>query len=137
MVLDLTIVAIHKPVAINIPCCGILQRRYITPSQYISFSSISVTYSGGLDDHHNRYIFAALFLSYSCGLDHLNRPFDFLRLLQCIPLLFWPKCHFGFSFPSSFHFPMYPTLSLLLALRKNPLSLYKHFHHQSFTTSHH
>ena len=103
--LDIAIAALYKPVAINILFCGILQRRYIKPLQYISFSGISVTYSGGLDD---------------CR----NRTFNCLHLVQCIPLLFWPKHHFGFSFPSSFHFPMYPfvfsskkkTLSLSLSL---------------------
>ena len=73
--LYLAIVALHKPNAINIPFCGILQQQNIKPPQYISFSGISVTYSGRLDDRHNKYFFAVLFLSYSGGLDRHNRPF--------------------------------------------------------------
>ena len=118
--LDIAIVVLHKLAAINIPFHGILQRRYIKPSQYISFSSIFVTYSSGLDDRRNRYFFAA-------------------RLVQCIPLLLWPKCHFGFSLPSSLYFPLYP---FVVSSKKKPthflpLFLHKHFHHQSFTIGHH
>ena len=119
--LDIAIAALYKPVAINILFCGILQRRYIKPLQYISFSGISVTYSGGLDDCRNRYIYAVLFISYSSSLYRRNRTFNSLHLVQCIPLLFWPKHHFGFSFPSYFHFPMYPFV--FSSKKKNPLSL--------------
>ena len=105
--LDIAIAALHKPAAINIPFCDILQRLYIKLPQYISFRGISVTYSGRLDDCRNIYFFVALFLSYSGSLDCHNRPFNCPRLVQFIPLLFQPKHHYGFSFPSSFHFPMY------------------------------
>ena len=140
--LNLAIAVLYKPTTINIPFCSILQRRYIKLPQYISFCGIFVTYSGGLDARCNRYFFAAFFLSYSSGLDCCNRPFNCQCLVQCIPL--WPKCHFGFSFPSSFYFPMYPSI-VSSKEKKNPLSLslslslslYKHYHHQSFTTSHH
>ena len=115
VVLVLVITVLHKPATINIPFCSILQRRYIKLPQYISFSGISITYSGWLDDRHNRHFFAGLFLNCSGGLDHRNRPFNCPCLVQCILLLFWPKHHFGFSFPNVSH-----TLSLLLALRKNP-----------------
>ena len=102
--LDLAIATLHKPATINISFCGILQWWYIKPTQYISFSGISITYSGGLDDCRNRYCFEVLFRSYSGGLDRRNKPFNCPYLDQCIPLLFWPKCHFAFSFLSLFIF---------------------------------
>ena len=122
--LDITIAVLHKLVAIKIPFRSILQWWYIKPPQYISFSGIYVTYSGGLADRRNRYFFAVLFHSYSGNSDHHNRPFSCLGLVQCIPLLLWPKRHFGFSFPSSFYCPMYPSV---VSSKKKPthtLSLY-------------
>ena len=127
--LDLVIAAVHKPATINISLCGILQWRYIKLLQYISFSGIFVTYSGGLDDHYNRYFFAALFRSYSSGFDHCNRPFNCLHLVQCIPLLFWPKGHFAFSFRSFFIFQY--TLSLV-SLKKKKIP---HCHASSLSKS--
>ena len=114
--LDLVITAVHKPATINISLCSILQRRYIKLPEYISFSGIFVTYSGRLDDHYNRNFFAALFRSYSSGFDHYNRPFNCSHLVQCIPLLFWPKGHFAFSFPSFFIFQY--TLSIVSFKKK-------------------
>ena len=85
--------------------CGTLQQRYKKLPQYMCFSGISLSYSSGIPNRHNIYLFVAFFLCYNGGLsDHRNRCVNCLDTF--LLLLTRLNSHFCFSFPTQKqHFP--------------------------------
>ena len=110
---DLPLCMIHiatysLSVTIDIVFCDALQQRYKKPLQYICFSDVCLSYSGGIPNCHNRLLFAASFLRYSSRLsDCHNRIFNCWRAL----VLFFP---FFVPFPTPKLITLVPYLFIFL-----------------------
>ena len=121
------IVAFHWTAAIDLAFCGVLQWHYINRrnTTVVEYKTAAI------------YIFLRRFFLVIVAV--LTAKIDLL--IVCIWSNVSLHC-FGLNAILAFHFPpfIFQYIPLLLALRKNPLSLslsfYKHFHHQSFTTRH-
>ena len=121
-------------VTVDIVFCDALQQRYKKPSQYICFSDVCLSYSGGIPNCHNILLFAASFLRYSSRLsDCHNRIFNCWRAL----VLFFP---FFVPFPTPKLITLVPYLFIFLthlspSKGKKKKKLY-HSHSQNRSISH-